>query len=232
MSIQDVDSEIAEALRVLRRAVVRGQITRKRARVVPAGPNMVARMTTGVLLAEVARRGYGVGEQRREMYARECERRHLSQTASFIRSQEDDSRGYRDGRGDEVAQTVVTAVGAGVLVGVIEERIRDTALAEQQRWDVVEADVENFLEETPGGDLVVDEVVVEPVSMGEMAQDFAFLGLDEQLVESARFADQFDQMPLSDAIEAQLSSSQGVSSGAVVARKAEEIERSEAENLL
>ncbi|MEJ4100530.1 hypothetical protein V5S96_09220 [Corynebacterium mastitidis] len=86
---------------------------------------------------------------------------------------------------------------------MLEERINDAGLAEQTRWDVVEADVENFLEETPGGDDVLDAVEVDPVTMGEIAQDFAFLGLDEELVAAAEFAGGFDEMALPDAIAVQ-----------------------------
>lgn len=209
MSTERVDREVAAALRVLRRAVAQGQIARKRARVVPAGPNMVARLTTGALLGEVARRGFEVGEPHREMYAREFERRHLPHTALDVRRQEEDHLERDHGRAREVDSAVGVAVGAAVLAGVMEERISDAGLADQVRWDVVEADVENFLEETPGGDDVLDEIHAAPVTMGELAQDFAFLGLNADAVEAAQFSDQFDQMPLPDALAAQRDTGSG-----------------------
>ncbi|KQB84064.1 hypothetical protein [Corynebacterium oculi] len=200
MSTRDIDREMVEALRMLRRAVVSQRVQARRARLVPAGPNMAARMTTGALLGEVTRRGYAVGDPRREVYAREFERRHLPETASFVRQQEDEYHESYGSRGSEVASTVAVTAGAAMLAGVLEERMNDVGLAEQARWDVVEADVENFLEETPGGDDVLDAVEVEPVTMEEMAQDFAFLGLDEELVAAAEFAGGFDEMALPEAI--------------------------------
>lgn len=192
----EIDRELARVAGQMRAAAEQFRRAARRAQVVPAGPNALRRMSTGVLLGEAARRGVEVPDRRRrEMYAVECERRGLPETAQQVRRDE-----VRDRTTERAVGAVVVG---GALSGLVAERFADEELSPEDRWEVAEMDVEDYLAQADGGEEVTREVDESFLTQAEIAEDLAYLEVDPAAVQAAQFAASFDVMDLPEALDRQ-----------------------------